>query len=171
MPTIRLETFIAAPPERVFDLMRDVDAHIRSTAGTGERAVGGKTTGLLGAGDEVTWEAVHLGVRQRLTVRVTLCERPTRFEDVQVRGAFAAFTHRHEFRATDGGTLMLDTFSYRSPLGPLGRLADLLFLERYMRGFLSRRAEALKQMAESRAGPGLPEATGRGASGEGDSGS
>src|SRR5712692_1454163 len=34
MPTIHLETLIAAPIDRCFDLMRDVDAHIRSTAGT-----------------------------------------------------------------------------------------------------------------------------------------
>lgn len=63
MPSIRIETAIAAPPERCFDLARDIDAHVRSTAGTHERAVGGVTTGLMGLGDEVTWEAKHLGVR------------------------------------------------------------------------------------------------------------
>ena len=57
MPTIRIATSIDAPPERCFDLARDVGAHVRSTAGTGERAVGGVTIGLLELGDEVTWEA------------------------------------------------------------------------------------------------------------------
>src|SRR3954454_10848482 len=136
MPTIHLETFIAAPIERCFDLARDVDAHLRSTVRTRERTVGGVTSGLLGAGDEVTWEATHLGVRQRLTARVTRCEPPFLLVDEQVRGAFAAFTHCHVFRRVEGGTLMLNDFRYTAPLGILGRLADWLFLEHYMRRFL-----------------------------------
>jgi ligand-binding SRPBCC domain-containing protein len=66
-----------------------------------------------------------------------------------VRGAFRSFTHTHEFRAADGGTLMIDTFRYASPLGPLGRLADFLFLERYMRRLLTERAAFLKRAAEA----------------------
>src|SRR4051812_35969171 len=101
MPTIRIETSIDAPPERCFDLARDVAAHVRSTEGTGERAVGGVTRGLLELGDEVTWEARHLGVRQRLTVRISRLERPRVFEDVLVRGAFASLHHIHEFVPRD----------------------------------------------------------------------
>ena len=149
MPVIRLETFVQAPPERCFDLARDVEAHVGSTAGTGERAVAGVITGLLGPGDQVTWEATHLGVRQRLTSRITRFERPRLFEDVMVRGAFRSFTHTHEFRPVDGGTLMVDTFRYASPLGPLGVLADRLFLERYMRRLLADRAQYLKRIAEA----------------------
>ncbi len=151
MPVIRLETVIAAPIERCFDLMRDVDVHTQSTARTQERAVGGVTTGILKEGDEVTWEAVHFGVRQRLTVKVVRCEPPRLFEDAKVRGAFKAFNHLHEFRAVPGGTQMIDTFRYRSPLGPLGAIADRLFLTRYMRSFLERRARFLKERAESEA--------------------
>ena len=43
---------------------------------------------------------------------------------------------------------MVDTFDYSSPLGLLGRLADLLFLKRYLLRFLSERARALKDEAE-----------------------
>lgn len=42
-----------------------------------------------------------------------------------------------------------ETFRYRAPLGPLGALADRLFLERSLRGFLSERARYLKRVAES----------------------
>jgi len=97
VPTIRIATTIDAPPERCFDLARDVGAHLRSTGPTGERAVGGVTSGLLELGDEVTWEARHLGVRQRLTARISRLERPRLFEDVMVRGAFASLHHVHEF--------------------------------------------------------------------------
>jgi len=149
MPSIRIETAIAAPPERCFDLARDIDAHVRSTAGTNERAVGGVTTGLMGLGDEVTWEARHLGVRQRLTARITRFDRPRMFQDEMVRGPFAAMRHVHEFVPRDGGTTMVDTFTFNSPLGPLGTIVDRLFLAGYLRRFLISRAAALKEMAEA----------------------
>ena len=63
MPVIRLETFIHAPIERCFDLSLSVELHLASTAHTGERAVAGVTTGVMGPGDWVTWEARHLGVQ------------------------------------------------------------------------------------------------------------
>jgi ligand-binding SRPBCC domain-containing protein len=149
MPTIRVETRIEAPVERCFDLARDVEVHRRSLARTGERAVGGVTTGLLGPGDTVTWEGRHFGVRQRLTARIAAFERPHRFVDEQVSGAFKGFTHVHEFLPLPGGTLMVDTFRYTSPLGWFGVLADRLFLERYMRRFLAERAAHLKRAAEA----------------------
>lgn len=152
MPRIRIVTRVRAPIGRCFDLMRDVDVHTRSTARTQERAVGGVTSGLLGLGDTVTWEAVHFGVRQHLTVRITRCEPPYRFEDVMVRGAFHSFTHRHTFWPDGPWTVMVDDFRYRSPLGPLGILADKLFLKRYMRAFLTERARYLIQVAEAEQG-------------------
>ena len=59
MPKIELETNIRASVETVFDLSRCVDLHVESTAQTNERAVAGKTSGLLELGDTVTWEATH----------------------------------------------------------------------------------------------------------------
>jgi hypothetical protein len=46
--------------------------------------------------------------------------------------------------------MMSDEFDYRSPLGFVGRLADVLFLERYMRRLLERRAAFLRAEAEAR---------------------
>ena len=150
MPRIELTVEIAAPPERCFDLARSVGAHVRSTAASGERAVAGVTTGLLGPGDSVTWEARHLGVRQRLTSRITAFDRPRHFRDSMVRGAFRRFDHDHYFEPSgDGGTVMREVFDYEAPLGPLGRLAERLFLTRYMRHFLEERNRHVKAAAES----------------------
>src|SRR2546425_10065642 len=97
MPVIELSTVIRAPRERVFDLARSIDAHQDSTEGTNERAVAGVTRGLIGLNDEVTWEARHLGLRQRLTVRVTEFNRPQHFQDIMVEGAFKSMKHAHVF--------------------------------------------------------------------------
>lgn len=152
MPMIELATAIRAPIDRVFDLARSIDAHQDSTGGTEERAVAGVTRGLIGMDDEVTWEAWHFGVRQRLTVRVTAFDRPKHFQDVMVSGAFKSMVHDHEFAEGPTGTVMRDRFEFESPLGILGRIADWLFLASYMRRFLVRRNAALKQLAESTEG-------------------
>jgi hypothetical protein len=44
---------------------------------------------------------------------------------------------------------MIDLFTFRAPLGPLGRLAETLVLTRYMKGLLLTRNSYLKQVAES----------------------
>lgn len=150
MPIIHLTTRIASPVEVCFDLARSVDAHVASTVDTGERVVDGVTSGLLSLGDEVTWEAVHLGVRQRLRVRITELDPPRRFVDEMVSGAFHRFRHVHEFFAEDGGTRMVDLLDFASPLGPLGHLADTLVLRRYLTSFLRRRNAALRSMAAVR---------------------
>jgi ligand-binding SRPBCC domain-containing protein len=157
MPIIRLTTLIHAPVGVCFDLARSVDAHITSATGTGERAVEGVTKGLLTLGDEVTWEATHFAVRQRLRVRITELDPPRRFTDEMVRGAFRSFRHVHEFDPFEGGTRMTDAFEYELPLGPLGWLADAVAVRRHMTAFLVRRNTTLKSLAESTPGVGLDE--------------
>ena len=149
MPTIVISTRIAAPIDRCFDLARDIDFHVRSLAGTGERAVGGRTTGLIELGESVTWGARHLGVRQRLSVLITALESPTHFRDEMTAGAFRSFVHDHRFTVEDGLTLMVDEVVFRSPFGPLGWLVDRLFLAGYLRRLLTDRAEVIRQWAEA----------------------
>ncbi|MDN7240972.1 SRPBCC family protein [Planococcus sp. N028] len=148
MPIITHEIFIQAPITVCFDLARNVDIHTKTTAKTKERAVAGVTTGLMGKGDSVTWEATHLGVKQKLTAKIIEMEKPFQFIDVMVKGAFHSFTHTHEFIEKENGTIMIDRFVYRSPLGLLGKIADKLFLEKYMRQFIVNRAIELKKIAE-----------------------
>lgn len=148
MPIIKHKEFIKAPTAGCFDLARNVDIHTKTTANTKEKAVSGVTKGLLEEGDTVTWEAVHFGIRQRLTAKVTYMEKHHIFVDIMVKGAFSSFTHTHQFIEQNGGTLMIDTFEYTSPFGILGNIADKLFLEKYMRKFISSRAKELKRIAE-----------------------
>jgi ligand-binding SRPBCC domain-containing protein len=127
---MHITTRIAAPIERCFDLARDIDFHVRSMASTGERAVAGRTTGLIALGESVTWEGTHLLVRQRFTAQVTMLERPLHFRDVMTAGAFRSFVHDHRFEQVGDQTRMHDEVDFRSPYGLLGRAIDLLFIAR-----------------------------------------
>jgi ligand-binding SRPBCC domain-containing protein len=148
MGTIRLETFVAAPIERVFDLARDIDFHQWSVAHTGERAIAGRRSGPIGLGETVTWRARHFLIFWSLTSQVTAFDRPDSFVDEQLNGPFRYFRHEHRFEALAGGTKMTDKWRHRSPLGPLGRLVDRLVLDRYMRRLLETRNASLKREAE-----------------------
>ena len=156
MASIHLETFVAAPVETVFDLARDIDFHQRSMAHTGERAISGRLSGLIGAGETVTWRARHLGLAWTLTSRVTAFEPPIRFVDEQVAGPYASFRHEHRFEAVAGGTLMIDDWRHQAPLGWIGRAADALILRRLMTGLLRQRNGALAKEAESGARQARP---------------
>lgn len=148
MPKFWIETTIKAPVEVCFDLSRDIDVHMDSTGLTNERAVAGVTSGMVELGDTVTWEATHLGVRQRLTSKITAFDRPRMFIDDMQRGAFRHWHHEHWFEAREGGTLMTDVVDYASPFGILGRIVDAVYLKNYVRRFLLRRNEHIKSVAE-----------------------
>ena len=149
MPTIKITTEIAAPIQTVFDLSRSVDLHVASTSQTNEKAVEGRTSGLLELGETVTWEATHFFVRQQLKVRIEKFERPKHFRDSMVSGAFRRFDHDHFFKDYENSTLMTDVFDFTSPLGPVGQVANWLFVTQHLRKLLLTRNHLIKSVAES----------------------
>jgi ligand-binding SRPBCC domain-containing protein len=142
-------TTIRAPIEICFDLARSIDLHVESMKQTGERAVAGVTRGLIGLGEEVTWEATHFLMRRRLTSRITVFDPPRHFRDSQVRGIFRRFDHDHLFEQQRDATLMTDIFDYESPCGFFGEMADLVLVEGHMRRLIEQRASVIKAAAEA----------------------
>jgi ligand-binding SRPBCC domain-containing protein len=149
MPTIHLTTFVAAPPERVFDLARSIDLHRKSMAHTAEEAIAGTSSGLIGPGETVTWKAKHLMKTRILKSKITAMERPLSFTDEMVSGDFKSIRHEHHFKRIENGTLLIDLFHFETPYGGLGKLFNQLYLTRYMKGLLDIRNKAIKEYAES----------------------
>ncbi|QXP79165.1 MULTISPECIES: SRPBCC family protein [Winogradskyella] len=148
MPTLEINTMIKADLKTCFDLARNIDFHKASMAHSSEKAIAGKTSGLIELGESVTWEATHFGVQQKLTSKITEFESPNYFVDEMVSGAFKSFKHQHIFQIEKNKTLMIDRFSFESPFGVLGRLANFLFLKQYMKNLLMTRNEYLRIKAE-----------------------
>lgn len=149
MTSIYLETLINAPARVCFNLSRSIDLHQASSAETKERAIAGRTRGLIEKGEFVTWEAVHFGVRQNLTVKIRDMKANEYFLDEMQQGAFKRMWHEHRFREQDGRTVMTDIFTFEAPLGIIGTLAERLFLKSYLTRFLQRRNEVIKKTAET----------------------
>jgi len=146
---IELSTMIDAPIQVCFDLSRSIDLHIESTKQTGEKAIAGRTSGLIEMGESVTWRAKHFGVWQNLTSKITEYKSPDYFTDEMVSGAFKSFRHEHLFFALNNQTVMKDIFTFESPLGWFGRVANILFLGRYMERLLLERNRVIKLAAEN----------------------
>ena len=109
----------------------------------------GVTRGIMGLNDTVTWEAKHFGIRQKLTTRISAYNAPGYFVSEMEKGVFKKIHHQHIFHQGNDGTVMTDIFVFEAPLGVLGRVADKLFLRKYMKKFLLKRNETIKAIAES----------------------
>jgi ligand-binding SRPBCC domain-containing protein len=145
-------TVIHAPIERVFDLARSVEVHLLANIHSGEQALatGGRTSGLAGLGDQTTWRARHFGVWQNLTSEITACKEPGYFQVTMTRGIFRSMQADHRFHTLPSGlTAMIDDFRITAPIPLLGRMAEALFLRRYMLALVRERNAVLKRVAES----------------------
>jgi ligand-binding SRPBCC domain-containing protein len=151
MVRLSVDTLIKAPINLCFDLARDMNAHAETMAKSGERIVSAPPSGVLEMGDEVTFEASHFGIRQRLTGKIVQFERPSLFTDQMLKGAFKSLRHEHHFRIEGESTRMTDIVVLEAPLGPLGLIAERLFLRGYMQKLLAERGDALRRMAEASA--------------------
>lgn len=149
MPTIELKTIIDADIEICFDLSRSIDLHQISTAHTDEKAITGRTEGLIELGEFVTWEAKHFGFTQQLCSKITAYDRPVHFRDEQIKGAFKYIVHDHYFEVENGKTMMTDVFDFEAPLGLIGKLVSNLILKNHLQRLLENRNKVIKAFAES----------------------
>ncbi len=149
MPKIIITTIIKAPILRCFDLTRSIDLHLQTSAHTHEEVIAGVRSGLINKGESVTWKATHFGITQTLSSEISEMDSPFMFEDSMLEGAFKSIQHQHWFEEENGKTIMKDIFIFESPFGIYGRLFNFLVLTNYMKRFLKKRNQTIKQVAET----------------------
>ena len=117
------ESVIAALPERVFAFHELPDALVRLTPPwEASRVI--QAAKISEVGSEAIIETRLFGLLSaRWVARHTAYDPPRMFEDVQIRGPFRFWRHRHLVRPHAGGALLRDEIEYEAPLGFLGRLA------------------------------------------------
>jgi ligand-binding SRPBCC domain-containing protein len=107
----------------------------------------------LAAGAVLDFRMRWLGVPLRWRSYVREYDPPYRFVDVQVRGPWARWEHRHLFLEEAGGTWVEDRVTYRLPLGPLGRLAHRALVERQLRALWAYRQARLGDLVAPAGAP------------------
>lgn len=150
---VAFESFITAPPERVYAFHALPDALERLTpAWAGSRVV--EHARSLEAG---TRTISDIRVAPLVWVRSEFahvqCEPPALFVDEQVRGPFRAWRHEHHFDRVEGGTLLRDVITFEPPFGFLARaLAPLIILPR-LRKLFAYRHEVTREWCQNAAAP------------------
>jgi len=108
------------------------------------RLVGGPTT--LSTGAVLDMRLHWLGVPIRWRAFIREWDPPYRFVDVQVRGPYARWEHRHRFLEEGDGTWVEDRVTYRLPFGPLGRAAHALIVRRQIAALWRYRTRRLGEL-------------------------
>lgn len=156
MPQIERTVEVHAPLGRVFAFVTDIRNHSRvAPPETQEELLDAGDTPLR-VGTIVRLRARYGGIRWTLTSRITAFDPPgplhpdtAYFRDEQVQGPFALWRHDHWFAATsDGGTRLTDRFTYAAPLGPLGRIAERIWLNDRLRRLMEHLQATEKRLLE-----------------------
>ena len=98
---------------------------------------------VMRAGTLIEYELTLHGLRMRWKTLIEEFVEGEYFVDVQLKGPYKVWRHRHGFEDADGGTRMTDRVDYELPFGPLGQLARWLFVRRQVEGIFDYRNEVI----------------------------
>jgi len=149
MTIIKLITILNAPIDTVFNLSRNIDIHLLSTHQTNEKAIAGRTSGLIELNETVTWRGKHFCFYLKHKSLISEMDLPVYFVDEMLEGSFKTFRHEHSFKFEDGSTIMTDEILYETPFGVFGKLFDKIILEKYLTSFIKKRNQIIKELAEN----------------------
>ncbi|WP_244548154.1 SRPBCC family protein [Aquimarina spongiae] len=116
---------------------------------TNEKAIAGRTSGLIQLNETVTWRGKHFGFYIHHQSAISQFNYPYSFTDEMVQGKFIHFKHLHIFKEVTNGTLMTDIVEYDVPYGPIGRIFDYFLLKKHLTRFLKKRNQSLKFYLET----------------------
>ena len=86
---------------------------------------------VMHPGTAIDYQIRLYGVPVHWRTRIEIVEPPNKFVDVQEKGPYALWRHRHTFSdAGHGRTEVKDFVEYALPLWPLGEVAYYLFVAR-----------------------------------------
>jgi ligand-binding SRPBCC domain-containing protein len=96
-------------------------------------------------------------LRAQWVARITEFEWNHHFADVQAKGPFKSWHHRHEFAAEtrDGvsGTRVVDAIEYEVGFGFVGSIANALFVARQMQSTFNQRQQTLPHLLATEPSP------------------
>lgn len=165
MPTVTFETTVSAPLERVWALHEDVSKALPALSPP-SACVRVKAADVpVRAGSRIVISARGpLGPPLRWVARIVEHRPPgpdapraeAGFVDEQESGPFKSWRHEHTFASVDdGSTRLTDRVTYEVRFGPLGRIADTLFVRRQVERMFRHRHEVLPRLLASGVGAGV----------------
>lgn len=101
----------------------------------------------IGAGALLDYRMRLHGVPIKWRTLIETWEPPFRFQDRQLRGPYKLWEHTHLFEPVgENACVVHDKVHYAIPLGPLGRLARVLFVRRDLERIFDFRRDAFAEL-------------------------
>jgi ligand-binding SRPBCC domain-containing protein len=142
------ESVIQASLERVFAFHEQPDV-LTLLMPPWESARVVQTAKISELGSQAIIETKILGpMTIRWVARHTIYEPPRLFEDVQVKGPFRSWRHRHIVEPHADGAMLRDEIDYELPLGVLGRMVSSLLVERRLQKLFDYRHDVTRKWCE-----------------------
>ena len=88
----------------------------------------------------------------RWQTRIMEVNQGEHFTDLQVKGPYKLWKHRHMFTPARDGVLMTDHLQYELPLGFLGEMAHTLLVKRRVRHIFKHRRKVLESLFNTKTG-------------------
>lgn len=150
MKTLTSECVIEADIKRCFKTSLDLDVELEAAKSSSIKAVAGRTSGVIGPGETVTWQVKQFGIWMRHTTLISGFEEPIHFQDSMVEGLFKSFVHDHYFTSlTADRTLMRDEMRFAMPWYLFGPISEELVVRRQLLEVLEKRNRVIKRVAET----------------------
>jgi ligand-binding SRPBCC domain-containing protein len=144
------QSLIRASPERVFEFHEQQNVLTLLTPPT-ESARVIQSAKISEVGTLAIIETRILGpFKAKWIAEHTVYLPPHMFEDVQVKGPFRSWRHRHIVEPTAGGAILRDEIDYEPPLGFLGRLMAPMVIQKRLQKLFDYRHEVTRQWCEER---------------------
>ncbi len=86
------------------------------------------------------------GFKMDWATEITHIKKSSYFIDEQRFGPYAFWRHQHHFEEKNDGVLMRDMLHYKVPYGPIGSLADALFVDRQIEQIFNYRIKAVERI-------------------------
>lgn len=146
------ESVIRATPERVFEFHEQADV-LSLLLPPWESARVIQAAKISDPGTEAIIETKIFGpLKVRWVARHTVYDPPRQFEDVQVKGPFRSWRHRHIVRPDPAGSVLRDEIDYEPPLGFLGRAFAPRLVQKRLEKLFNYRHEVTRNWCERKEG-------------------
>jgi ligand-binding SRPBCC domain-containing protein len=143
------ESFIQATPERVFAFHEQPDA-LKLLTPPWETSRVIQAAQISQVGSRAIVETKIFGpVKGRWVAEHTAYDPPRMFADVQVKGPFRSWCHRHIVEPRPGGAMLRDEIDYEPPWWWLGRAAAGLLVVPRLQKLFDYRHQVTRQWCEN----------------------
>jgi ligand-binding SRPBCC domain-containing protein len=146
------ESVIRASPRRVFEFHEQPNV-LELLIPRSESARVIQSAKISEVGTQAIVETRIFGpIKSRWVAEHTLYDPPHVFEDVQVKGPFRSWRHRHIVEPVSDGAILRDEIDYQPPLGFLGRLVAPILIQKRLQKLFDYRHEVTRQWCEGKKG-------------------